>query len=408
LCVQTNTKKQLSSIDYISNQSIPNMNFEIPEGLTDLLQDFTVEVLRKRPVDILGFAAQYFDQLLEKRTAEHSKQQNHVSSTAAQEKPVNNEEDDDEDELCDMIEMPKKMFAGGRRHSVAAEKYNPEEDTSTEPAVVYAKSDTERAYLLETIAHIFIFRSLDKKQIDRVLDAMFGRGVQANDVIIEQGDDGDNFYIIESGVYDIFVNKEKVGAYNEQGSFGELALMYNMPRAATIVAKTKGKLWALDRLTFKRIVLKSAFEKRKMYEQLLENMPMFKSLTAYERMNVADALFSKSFKDGEAIIKQDEHAQHMYFVESGRVKIVREQDGQSRELSVCEKGDYFGELALLTKKPRAATAYAVGEDTKCAILDVDAFERLLGPCVKIMQKNIPNYEDTLRKIFGEKFNLADL
>ena len=48
------------------------MNFEIPEGLTDLLQDFTVEVLRKRPADILAFAAQYFDELVEKRASENS------------------------------------------------------------------------------------------------------------------------------------------------------------------------------------------------------------------------------------------------------------------------------------------------------------------------------------------------
>lgn len=172
------------------------------------------------------------------------------------------------------------------------------------------------------------------EQVDKVIDAMFCREVAPGDVIIEQGDDGDNFYVIESGVYDIFVNKAKVGQYVEKGSFGELALMYNMPRAATIVAVSPGKLWALDRLTFKRIVLKSAFEKRKMYEALLENMPMFKSLNSYERMNVADALFSRSFKDGEAIIKQGEAANCMYFVESGEVGIIREQDGQSKEIKV--------------------------------------------------------------------------
>ncbi len=75
---------------------------------------------------------------------------------------------------------------------------------------------------------------------------------------------------------------------------------------------------------------------------------------------------------------------------------------------MCSKGDYFGELALLTKKSRAASAYAKGNDTKCAILDVDAFERLLGPCVTIMQKNIPDYEEQLRKLFGDKFSLADI
>ena len=383
------------------------MNFEIPEGLTDLLQDFTVEVLRKRPNDLVAFAAQYFEELLEKRGNDNSR--NLLAKlAAANNNHHHDDEEEEDDEMGDMPELPKGRAAGGRRHSVAAEKYNPEEDTSDEPAIFHPKSESERAYLLKTVSHIFIFRSLEPKQVERVLDAMFGREVVEGETIIEQGDDGDNFYIIESGIYDIYVNKAKVGQYENQGSFGELALMYNMPRAATIIATTPGKLWALDRLTFKRIVLKSAFEKRKMYEQLLENMPMFKSLNPYERMSVADALFSRSFKDGEAIITQGEQAQCMYFVESGRVRIVREQDGQTKEIKVCESGDYFGELALLTKKPRAATAYASGQDTKCAILDVDAFERLLGPCVKIMQKNIPNYEETLRKLFGDKFSLADI
>jgi cAMP-dependent protein kinase regulator len=64
------------------------------------------------------------------------------------------------------------------------------------------------------------------------------------------GDDGDNFYVIDEGVYDIHVSKEhdfanstKVGEYNQTGSFGELALMYNQPRSATIIASSNGILW---------------------------------------------------------------------------------------------------------------------------------------------------------------------
>jgi len=48
-----------------------------------------------------------------------------------------------------------------------------------------------------------------------------------------------------SGVYDILVGGKKVGSYDNTGSFGELALMYNMPRAATIIATTTGTLWAM-------------------------------------------------------------------------------------------------------------------------------------------------------------------
>lgn len=69
-----------------------------------------------------------------------------------------------------------------------------------------------------------------------------------------------------------------VASYNNAGSFGELALMYNMPRAATVTADNDGALWAMDRQTFRRIVLKSAYKKRKMYENLINSVPMLKTL----------------------------------------------------------------------------------------------------------------------------------
>ena len=48
-----------------------------------------------------------------------------------------------------------------------------------------------------------------------------------------------------SGSYDIYVAGKRVGSYDDTGSFGELALMYNQPRAATIIATSPGSLWAM-------------------------------------------------------------------------------------------------------------------------------------------------------------------
>ena len=408
--------------------SSSRLNFTIPEGLTDLLQEFTVEILRKRPKDLVEFGADYFNDLINKRNQIkeslklHEEKVDEVDEDEKEEEeieeePNNDDDDDDDDDNEDEEEdaddddilpdelpnLPKRSY--GRRVSVAAEKYNPEEDTDEAPKIIHAKTDEERNALKETIKNIFMFRSLDPNQVHDLLDAMFSRVVEKGDVIIEQGDDGDNFYVIESGVYDIFVNDKNVGSYTNKGQFGELALMYNMPRAATIKATTPGRLWALDRQTFKRIVVKSAFEKRKLYEALLENMIIFKSLNPYQRMSVADALYSKTYANNEDIFKQGEVGTCMYFVESGSVRIVRTQDGESKELKVCNKGDYFGELALLTKKPRAATALASGKDVKLAVLDIEAFERLLGPCIEIMKNNIPNYEVALKNVFGH--NAAD-
>jgi cAMP-dependent protein kinase regulator len=397
------------------------MNFTIPDGLTELLQDFTVDVLRSRPTDLVEFGSKYFNNLLMSRKTPSSRlvssskiptpeievdeymAQNQTSDDVDE---TNNDDDDEEDDLPDMLTMPKPHY-GGRRHSVAAEKYNPEEDNDT-TLIVHEKSDDERDFLLNAVKNIFLFRSLEEKQVNDLINAFFKRMVEPDEVLIVQGDDGDNFYVIESGDYDIYVNKQKVGTYAGSGSFGELALMYNMPRAATIISKDGGKVWALDRSTFKRIVVKTAFERRKLYENLLENMPLFKTLNGYQRMSIADALYSKSFKKDDVIIKQGDTANCMYFLEEGTVRFYRKQNEETKEVKICNKGDYFGELALLTKKPRAATAIANGNDVKCAVLDVDAFERLLGPCLDIMKNNMTNYEATLKNVFGERFNINDL
>ncbi|UYV74196.1 PRKAR2B [Cordylochernes scorpioides] len=264
-----------------------------------------------------------------------------------------------------------------------------------------------------------------QEQIQEVIDAMFLKEVEDGDVIIRQGDDGDYFYVIEDGVYDIYVKNDgepekRVGSYMNTGSFGELALMYNMPRAATIKAASHGSLWVMDRQTFRKIVLKSAFKKRKEYEKLLENVPMLKHLKHYERMNLCDALMPMSFEPNQIIIRQGDEAEGMYFVEEGTVRVTMhsETDSNEVEMSRLTKGEYFGarstkfklgvtELALVTHRPRAASVYAV-DHVKLASLDVQAFERLLGPCMDIMKRNIDDYEKQVAEMFGARIDMDEL
>ncbi|XP_072027165.1 cAMP-dependent protein kinase type II regulatory subunit-like [Amphiura filiformis] len=369
------------------------MNFEIPPGLTDLLQDFTVAVLREKPDDLTEFAANYFTKLQEANVKSGSKRGVTFSEPDAA--------DDVDDEPPPEIARQRMT----RRKSVCAERYDPEaDDDSNDKKVVFPKTDEQRTRLAAAVEKILIFRALDKQQMQEVLDAMFEKKTTDGDHIIDQGDDGDNFYVIDSRKFDIFVGGNKVGAYDGAGSFGELALMYNTPRAATIVATSPGAIWALDRKSFRRIVLKNAAKKRKMYETLLDGVSMLKSLEPYERMNLADALVSKTYSDGDCIIKQGAEADGCYFIEEGTVRIaMTNKDDPTKEMEVARlsRGQYFGELALLTNNPRAASVYTVGE-CRCAFLDVNAFERLLGPCMDIMKRNIEHYDEEVNKLFGSQ------
>ncbi|KAL0978065.1 hypothetical protein UPYG_G00165480 [Umbra pygmaea] len=393
---------------------------EIPVGLTDLLQGYTVEVLRRRPPDLVEFAIQYFTRLQERR-----KHDNHVTISPVNSarkavafgcNSVESNEDEDQDSEED-YRPPRSPNKYSRRTSVCAEAYNPDddEDEDFEPRVVHPKSDEQRRRLQVACKDILLFKTLDQEQFSEVLDGMFEVLVKPQEHIIDQGDDGDNFYVIERGAFDIFVLidgvQKCVGSYDNKGSFGELALMYNTPRSATIVATQQGALWALDRATFHRLIVKNNAMKRRMYEAFIECVPLLKSLELSERMKIVDVVGMKVFRDGECIITQGDEADCFYIVESGEVKIMIVsktkaglQDNTEVEIARCSRGQYFGELALVTNKPRAASVYAVG-DTKCLVIDVQAFERLLGSCKEIMKRNISQYEDQLVALFGSSVDL---
>uniref|UniRef100_A0AAY4AYJ6 cAMP-dependent protein kinase type II-alpha regulatory subunit n=1 Tax=Denticeps clupeoides TaxID=299321 RepID=A0AAY4AYJ6_9TELE len=287
----------------------------------------------------------------------------------------------------------------------------------TTTRVVQPKTDEQRHRLQEACKDILLFKNLDPEQFSEVLDAMFEVQVKPEEHIIDQGDDGDNFYVIERGIYDIEVTRDAsaicVGKYDNKGSFGELALMYNTPRAATIISKQTGALWALDRATFHRLIVRNNAKKRRIYETFIESVPLLKSLELSERMKIVDVLGVKTFKDGEQIIKQGDKADCFYIVESGNVKIMlksktkaTQKDNEEVEIARCSRGQYFGELALVTNKPRAASVYAAGE-AKCLVIDVQAFERLLGSCIQIMKRNIASYEEQLVAVFGSSADLQD-
>uniref|UniRef100_A0A8C7UUG2 cAMP-dependent protein kinase type II regulatory subunit n=1 Tax=Oncorhynchus mykiss TaxID=8022 RepID=A0A8C7UUG2_ONCMY len=373
------------------------MSIEIPDGLTELLQSFTVEVLRNQPGDLLDFALQYFIQLKENQRGSAFDN----ARDSANGRPGDN-------------------VSSGRSVNFAEETMHSSEEEDKDPRITHPKTDEQRHRLQEACKDILLFKNLDPEQMSQVLDAMFEMSVEAGEHIIDQEDDGDNFYVIERGTFDILMKADRVervvGSYDNQGSFGELALMYNTPRAATIIATSVGALWCMDRLTFRRIIVKNNHKKRKMYEAFIESLPLLTSLQVSERMCVVDVLSSKTYSDGEQIIAQGATANCFYIVESGQVRItmntskLKKEEGEGVEeeveIAMCTRGQYFGELALVTNKPRAASAYAVG-NVKCLVMDVQAFERLLGPCMDIMKRNVVSYDEQLAALFGSNTGIHD-
>ncbi|KAI1081383.1 camp-dependent protein kinase regulatory subunit [Whalleya microplaca] len=286
----------------------------------------------------------------------------------------------------------------GRRTSVSAESLKPVADNNdnwTPPS--YPKTAEQLDRLKKAIEGNFLFSHLDDEQNDQILGALQEKPIPAKDIkVITQGDAGDYFYVVEKGNFDVYVNDKgalqpgpdgmgnRVGTIQAGGSFGELALMYNAPRAATVISTESGcTLWALDRVTFRRILMESTFARRRLYESFLEEVPLLSSLTPYERSKIADALETKKFPAGYRIIKQGDIGTSFFLLESGEADAYK--DGESPSVKHYKKGDFFGELALLNDAPRAADVISTTE-VKVATLGKSAFARLLGPVEGIMRR----------------------
>jgi len=74
--------------------------------------------------------------------------------------------------------------------------------------------------------------------------------VVAGQDLIRQGEPGNAFYVIEQGEFDIVIDSNRVTTFRRGGSFGEIALIREQPRAATVTALTNAVCWRLERRYF--------------------------------------------------------------------------------------------------------------------------------------------------------------
>jgi cAMP-dependent protein kinase regulator len=287
------------------------------------------------------------------------------------------EEDDDADEEPPPDFYKNENQIGKARQSVSAEAYGEWNAKKAFVAPVISKTDEQKDRLRNVLSKSFLFAALEDNDMTVVIGAMSEVNTAAEEKVINQGDQGDFLFVIETGKLDCVIKVDgvdKVVKTCEAGDvFGELALLYNCPRAATVQSRDACVLWKLDRDTFNNIVKEAAQKKRQRYDNFLAKVPLLSNMDAYERSQLADALKIENVLDGNTIFKEGDMGNKFYIIEEGGA--VANKAGA--QVMTYSSGDYFGELALLRNQPRAATITSQGP-TKLLSIDSRSFKRLLN------------------------------
>ncbi|XP_016425462.1 cAMP-dependent protein kinase type I-beta regulatory subunit [Sinocyclocheilus rhinocerous] len=295
-------------------------------NIQQILKECIVNLCIAKPERPMKFLREHFEKL----------EKEECKQIMARQKS-NSQSDSHDDEVSPPPPNPV-VKARRRRGGVSAEVYT-EEDAVSYVRKVIPKDYKTMTALAKAISKNVLFAHLDDNERSDIFDAMFPVTHIAGETVIQQGDEGDNFYVIDQGEVD-----------------------------------------------------GSTLRKRKMYEEFLSKVSILESLDKWERLTVADALEPVQFEDGEKIVVQGEPGDDFFIITEGTASVLQRRSDNEEYVEVGRLGpsDYFGEIALLLNRPRAATVVARGP-LKCVKLDRPRFERVLGPCSEILKRNIQRY-----------------
>lgn len=308
----------------------------------------------------------------------------------------------DVDEIPQTYQMSKNSV-NRRRFGISAQPLDPSKPGFKPPK--YMKSESQARRLLRVLETCVFFKDLDEDGLDVLVSAMREREFKEGHRIVQEGHEGEHLFIVEKGQLDVLKVNRKTGIEKYVKSlgpgdvFGELALLYGTPRAASVQVWEDSVLWELDRQTFSWVVKASAYNRSLKYESFLSQVPLLRdALSKAEISALVDAMQVETYVDGDQVIREGDIGDKFFIVLSGRAHGIKGHLGlDEREVARYKAGDYFGELALLKNEPRAASVFAISDELKLLTLHRSDFKRLLGEVFKKVDTSRYDWRSNKRK-----------
>jgi cAMP-dependent protein kinase regulator len=240
-----------------------------------------------------------------------------------------------------------------------------------------------RVEAAELIDALPIFEDVPVDVLNELAGRVQLRTLGLGQPVFRQGDRATSFYVVRSGSVEVLDedpetgNERQLRTMGRGESFGELGLVGNAPRAATVRALEESEVFEIDKGTFDRLLADMVqlpdFAPTLQSLTELRELPCFAHLSNAQIADLLDHGKWSTLTPGEVVIRQSEVGDAFYAISSGQVDVLR--DGAL--VDTLGPRSYFGEVALLTDVPRTASVVA-RTPVRVFRLNRDGFEQLVS------------------------------
>ncbi len=216
-----------------------------------------------------------------------------------------------------------------------------------------------------------LFSDLKPEALTSLLEALEVREAAASERIIEEGAEGSEAYVLARGMLQVVRGAGDeptvLAALGPGAIFGEMALVSEAPRAASVRAVEPATLLVVSREALETAAKKapvigqqlSVFCRERMLANLMRHSPILRAVEPADRPALLDRFRTRHFEEGEVLMLRGDEARGLFLIASGHVEVIGEDDdGDELRITELGPGNVVGEISLVLRRPANATVRA--------------------------------------------------
>jgi len=169
-------------------------------------------------------------------------------------------------------------------------------------------SESDYEFITEALKKLLLFNNIDSAIYKKIVSDTYERNVKAGEILIKQGDTGQaasELYIVKEGKFEVLEQRQgtmmRVNVKERGDCFGEISLMFDFPRSATVAATTDAVVWVLTRKTTRKHIKDMQQSEYQQSELFLNSVPILNPLSDREKKKLVSALELVTFEAGEDV-----------------------------------------------------------------------------------------------------------